>query len=537
MARIVVDPGHGGTTAVGGSSPNNATSISGLLEKNLTLEVGRHAAAALDRAGHSVRLTRATDINLGLAERARAARDLKADAFVSIHFNGFSDPTVQGTETWVHLAASATSQQLASCVQRATLRVTGHRDRGVRAKRLGVLSPDNHDDRTAGCLAEVSFITTSAEDRRLREPNYLRDIGEAIASGVAEYLMTTPLLDRAEAAAARRGDIARLRSGRALAVANPKLLDVPKALAAIPASGKDARFSGIVEHDRAGSTHLQGLVAYKDLHLLTHSDETRKSGRILVTDRRLGERKLIGEFTLPPSSHVPPFYFHAGGCQLVGDCLAVPSETGQNKSMVAFFDVSDVSNIREIDVAMRVVRDQRDAAAVGITNFTRDGAEVWLLAVYDSGTVDFYESSDLAAGAPFRATFSYKIDEKHHQALPLLTDITDRVFAVGINRTFFGDNVSVLYQVDIVNRKMTKFPDRPFSPKGGASLRWGANVEIVSPTKLVMHCTSRNYTNGCHINAFDADAPKRTRAKKVPSRRAKKAARPARQGKPRGRGR
>jgi phospholipase C len=205
MAVIVVDPGHGGTEPTGESSPNNATSPSGLLEKQLTLAVARHAAAALSAHGHDVRLTRADDSNLGLAERARVARDAAADAFVSIHFNGFADPTVQGTETWVHLSASAASQRLAECVQRAVLGVTRHRDRSIQAKRLGVLSPSRHLEHTAACLAELSFITTVDEDRRLQEPQYVLDLGNAVASGIEEYVATPP-------ATARRASLSPARS-------------------------------------------------------------------------------------------------------------------------------------------------------------------------------------------------------------------------------------------------------------------------------------------------------------------------------------
>jgi N-acetylmuramoyl-L-alanine amidase len=43
MAVVVIDAGHGGASKVGGSSANNATSPSGLLEKQLTLAVARQA--------------------------------------------------------------------------------------------------------------------------------------------------------------------------------------------------------------------------------------------------------------------------------------------------------------------------------------------------------------------------------------------------------------------------------------------------------------------------------------------------------------
>lgn len=112
-AIVVIDPGHGGMGKVGGSSANNATSPSGLLKKNLTLAVARHAEAALAARGHDVRFTRTTDVNLSLTDRARVARSAGAGAFVSIHFNGFGDTSVQGTETWVHQRGSASSVELA----------------------------------------------------------------------------------------------------------------------------------------------------------------------------------------------------------------------------------------------------------------------------------------------------------------------------------------------------------------------------------------------------------------------------------------
>ena len=38
---VVLDPGHGGSRRIGGSSPNNATSASGQLEKTMTLDLAK----------------------------------------------------------------------------------------------------------------------------------------------------------------------------------------------------------------------------------------------------------------------------------------------------------------------------------------------------------------------------------------------------------------------------------------------------------------------------------------------------------------
>src|SRR5712664_958616 len=109
---VVLDPGHGGTDVVGGSSPNNAGGPNGLLEKTLTLDVAQRTASAL--AGHArVILTRTTDTNLPLADRAAVGRANHADVFLSIHFNGFHDRAVDGTEAWASRAAAHESVDFA----------------------------------------------------------------------------------------------------------------------------------------------------------------------------------------------------------------------------------------------------------------------------------------------------------------------------------------------------------------------------------------------------------------------------------------
>ena len=194
MAIIAIDPGHGGTTRVGGSSPNNATGPAGTLEKELTLDVGLALRDVLQQRGHQVVMTRDSDVNLGLADRAHVARDNNAHVFVSIHFNGWEDPDTQGTVTFVHEDAGSESAALAAAVQSAVQGVTGYNDRGVKRARFGVLNPGRHNESTAACLVEVSFLTNPAEEDRLtrNEPvngvPYRTAIANAIADGIDAHL-------------------------------------------------------------------------------------------------------------------------------------------------------------------------------------------------------------------------------------------------------------------------------------------------------------------------------------------------------------
>src|SRR5258708_2095137 len=188
MAVLVIDPGHGGSTAVGGSSPNNATGSGGTLEKNLTLQVALLTREALAAKGHNVVLTRTSDTNLGLEARAALARSASADAFLSIHFNGWNDPKVQGTETFAHTQASPASMALATAVQTQALRATGLADRGVKKMDLGVLVPARQATKTAACLVEISFITNPNEERRLADTGYQKRIADALCTALDSFV-------------------------------------------------------------------------------------------------------------------------------------------------------------------------------------------------------------------------------------------------------------------------------------------------------------------------------------------------------------
>jgi N-acetylmuramoyl-L-alanine amidase/phosphatidylserine/phosphatidylglycerophosphate/cardiolipin synthase-like enzyme len=184
---VVIDPGHGGTTQAGGSSPNNATGPNGLLEKDITLDIGRRVAALLGTRANVI-LTRTGDENRPLADRARTARDANADVFLSIHLNGWRDASVDGSEAWVARDASSSSRALARTVLDGVVGVTHARDRGVREENFGVLVSTRHAAGTAASLVEVAFLTNPDEAARFAHDEYKQALAQAIADGIATRL-------------------------------------------------------------------------------------------------------------------------------------------------------------------------------------------------------------------------------------------------------------------------------------------------------------------------------------------------------------
>jgi N-acetylmuramoyl-L-alanine amidase len=208
---VVLDPGHGGDTKTGGSSPNNAISASGVLEKTMTLDLAKRIKKQLNALAEGIPgsnikvfMTRAGDTNLGLNARAQLAEKKDADVFLSIHFNGFNG-AARGTETWILSAADGNrnahrDRRFAERVQAAMFNAIGHfdpdaRDRGVKDnQRLGVLKHvslgnSRTDQDTRACLIEVEFIDHPAVDALLNTGDNAKEVREAIATALVEAIV------------------------------------------------------------------------------------------------------------------------------------------------------------------------------------------------------------------------------------------------------------------------------------------------------------------------------------------------------------
>jgi hypothetical protein len=234
-----------------------------------------------------------------------------------------------------------------------------------------------------------------------------------------------------------------------------------------------------------------------------------------------------------------PFYFHPGGCQMIGDCLVLPAETGEGQSFVLFMDASDPAHIHEVNPAVRLERLFDDTGAVGITNVSAGGKDFWVLAAYDNGDTDVYVSDDPFPGV-FKHVFRVDLAENGLQTLQLVTDVSNRIFAIGLHRDFPKDE-AFLYEVDLAAKTFTLVKKRHFRATGpddligtGCHFRWGGGVEIISATELALYCTSFRYDNGGELNEFRVKppAPKKAAKKAVKRAAATRAPRAAKRRRP-----
>lgn len=216
VRRVVLDAGHGG-------SDPGATAEQ-LLEKEITLDIGRRLQELLERDGFDVVVTRDRDATIALRDRAKLANDSKSDIFVSIHVNAIVKHTEsRGIETYylgatndpklTALAAaenrvsgysvadmrnllegiyadarSGESQALASAVQKKLYTTLRSEDPGLenwgvkRAPFLVLVATE-----MPAILAEVGCISNQKEAAMLRRPEYRQTIAGALFAGIRAY--------------------------------------------------------------------------------------------------------------------------------------------------------------------------------------------------------------------------------------------------------------------------------------------------------------------------------------------------------------
>ncbi|MGX5202720.1 N-acetylmuramoyl-L-alanine amidase [Aliikangiella sp. IMCC44632] len=101
---IAIDAGHGGEDP-------GAIGPKGTREKTITLAVAKRLEAMINaERGMSAFLTRNSDYYVGLEKRTQLARENKADLFISLHADGFTDPRVKGASVWVLSNRGANSE-------------------------------------------------------------------------------------------------------------------------------------------------------------------------------------------------------------------------------------------------------------------------------------------------------------------------------------------------------------------------------------------------------------------------------------------
>jgi N-acetylmuramoyl-L-alanine amidase len=218
IQRIVIDPGHGGKDP-------GAIGRSGTMEKNIVLDICQRLKKLLGaNDGLEVIMTRETDIYVPVENRTVIANQKRADLFISVHANSNPSKKRSGVETFflnfsqdpsvIETAAleNATSSKNLS-EMRNILEKIAKNSKVMESKELAndiqqnlvsTLQKQYKDVKNLGykggpfwvligvetpsILVEVSYLSNSKEEGRLKNAQYRQNIAQGIYSGIKEYM-------------------------------------------------------------------------------------------------------------------------------------------------------------------------------------------------------------------------------------------------------------------------------------------------------------------------------------------------------------
>lgn len=176
---VVLDAGHGGK--------DSGANFGNFLEKRVNIITALLTKKHLEELGYRVIMTRCKDIFIPLSERVEIASQVKADIFISIHFNSSANRQAKGIEVYYYSSKpfprNRASQQLANYVLPRLIDQTGADSRGVKTGNFHVI----RETVMPAVLVEGGFITNQQERQKMRQRKYLDQIALGIAEGIDNY--------------------------------------------------------------------------------------------------------------------------------------------------------------------------------------------------------------------------------------------------------------------------------------------------------------------------------------------------------------
>jgi N-acetylmuramoyl-L-alanine amidase len=218
LRSIVIDPGHGGDDA-------GARGTAGTLEKNVTLAIARKLKAALEsRLGVRVLLSRDSDQNVNVDQRAAVANNNKADLFLSIHANASVRAGASGVEVYSMSAdgngappARSTPESLPvlgggsrdidvipwETAQTRFLDQSGSLARTLEAALRERVPMSRHaliqaplrvlvGANMPAALVEAGFLTNPAQEKQLAGEEYQNAVVQALVDGIVRFRASAP---------------------------------------------------------------------------------------------------------------------------------------------------------------------------------------------------------------------------------------------------------------------------------------------------------------------------------------------------------
>jgi hypothetical protein len=183
--RVAIDPGHNSSGFDTGAQGN------GLLEQDITLDIGLRLKPLLEANGIQVVMTRTggqvagviNSVTDSLQARCDIANNAVVDLFVAIHINAGGGT---GSEVWV-VSTGGRAEKAANAVLARLIASCGWANRGVKVTNDYVLK---YTDAPA-ILTENGFIDSVSDSAKLKDSAFIQAIAVAHAKGICDYFGIT----------------------------------------------------------------------------------------------------------------------------------------------------------------------------------------------------------------------------------------------------------------------------------------------------------------------------------------------------------
>jgi N-acetylmuramoyl-L-alanine amidase len=175
--KIAIEAGHGG-------SGTGAIGLSGLVEKDINLDLSLRLGELLKSKGAEIVQARDSDKDMGLIEKRNIVESSGADLFVSIHANagGGGYLRVGGTSTYYHNSFWA---PLAENIYSRLLEL------GL--KEFGVVGSFNYTpirlSQMPSILVEQAFMSNAEDEEKLADSQFREQMAQKIYEGIIDYLI------------------------------------------------------------------------------------------------------------------------------------------------------------------------------------------------------------------------------------------------------------------------------------------------------------------------------------------------------------
>lgn len=188
---IIIDPGHGGIDG-------GAVGIGKTLEKDLNLKLSKELAAALEKEGYKVILTRKDDTlscddgeslkskkRADTKNRLRIADENPDALFISIHMNYFEDSSAKGSQVFYSIK-NPESRKFASLLKMNLQKyVSSDNNRDIKEAYPSIYIMKN--TKNTAVLLECGFISNREEEKLLNREEYRNKIITAIICTLKDY--------------------------------------------------------------------------------------------------------------------------------------------------------------------------------------------------------------------------------------------------------------------------------------------------------------------------------------------------------------